>query len=233
MKKEKIFKEIRAIFYIVFILLIFRTTLFEPFHIPSGSMLPTLDLGDFILVDKTAYGIKLPFTEWFKPIYLTAFKNPSRGDVIVFKYPKDTSMNFVKRVIGLPGEEVEIKNKEVFINGIKMVANQFNGEGINTGLKFQDLDMRFFKVSLEKRKFNIQLSFFETPKDNVEKIKIPPDHFFVLGDNRDFSMDSRFWGLVPKDNIKGRAFVVWLSMRTTIFEDEFRPQFYRIGTVIE
>lgn len=231
--KEKVKRELKSISLIVFILLIVRTTLFEPFHIPSGSMLPTLDLGDFILVNKTSYGIKVPFSEWFKPIYLTSFSGPKFGDVVVFKFPKDPSLNFIKRIIAVPGDEIEIKNKEVFLNGMKINVAPIDGNGLMVEKKFQEMEMNFFKVEHQGKKFNIQLSYFETPKDHLTKMKIPENYYFVLGDNRDFSMDSRFWGLVPMEAIKGKAFFIWLSVRTPIFEHEFKPQFYRMGKTID
>ncbi len=117
-KKQKIIKEVKSIFWILVLVLTFRSVFFEPFRIPSGSMIPTLMIGDFILVNKMSYGFKVPFSDyWTDPTYLFGKSNPERGDVVVFKYPKDTSINYIKRVVGLPGDTIEIKRKIVYING--------------------------------------------------------------------------------------------------------------------
>jgi signal peptidase I len=121
-KKQKLIKEVKSIVLIIIAVLTFRSIFFEPFRIPSGSMIPTLMIGDFILVNKFAYGLKVPFTDVvlgeksFNPIYIIKRDGPKRGDVIVFKYPKDLSVNYIKRVIGLPGDTLEIRNKVVYIN---------------------------------------------------------------------------------------------------------------------
>jgi signal peptidase I len=116
-RKEKFIKEVKSFTMIIMSVLIFRSVLFEPFKIPSGSMIPTLLIGDFILVNKFSYGFKVPFSDWFTdPVYITGPKQPERGDVIVFKYPKDTNLNYIKRVIGLPGDTIEVIDKVVYVN---------------------------------------------------------------------------------------------------------------------
>jgi signal peptidase I len=113
-KKDKFIKEVKSFTLIILSVLVFRSVLFEPFKIPSGSMIPTLLIGDFILVNKFSYGFKVPFSDWFSdPIYMTGSAQPKRGDVIVFKYPKDTNLNYIKRVVGLPGDTIEVIDKVV------------------------------------------------------------------------------------------------------------------------
>jgi signal peptidase I len=233
MKKINL-KEIKSTALLVLIIFAFRSTCFEPFRIPSGSMIPTLNIGDFIVVNKFAYGLKLPFSDMYTdPVYLTHFDSPKRYDVIVFKYPMDPNVNYIKRVIGLPGDEIELVNKQVYVNGkmisaipenspvTKEFAESFEGEKLN-----------FFKVNDDHREYIIQTTNEVTRADTIGRFKVPEGKYFVMGDNRDFSADSRYWGFVPKENIKGKAFAVWMSL-TFPFSDEgltFSPS--RIGKVI-
>lgn len=233
-KKMNWKKEAWSYALIIAVVFGFRSTFFEPFRIPSGSMIPTLNIGDFIIVNKFSYGFKLPYSDMFtNPVYLTNFEAPKRDDVIVFKFPPDPSKNFIKRVIGVPGDEIEIVNKEVFVNGkalamipdsspvTKDFADSFEGEKVN-----------FFKVKDGAHEFNIQTTSKETKVDTFPKFKVPEGNFFVMGDNRDFSADSRYWGFVPAENIKGKAFVVWMSMTLPILDESvsFTPS--RIGKSI-
>ena len=113
----------RRLFLVLFLVLVFRSSILEPFRIPSGSMIPSLLSGDFVLVNKMAYGLKIPFSDWLsEPVYLFGKSPPERGDVIVFKYPKDQSVNYIKRVVGLPGDKIKVKNKKLFINGAEVVG---------------------------------------------------------------------------------------------------------------
>lgn len=227
-------KEIWSYVLIIAAVFAFRSTFFEPFRIPSGSMIPTLNIGDFIVVNKFAYGFKLPYSETFSdPVYLTKFEPPKRDDVIVFKYPVDTSKNFIKRVIGLPGDEIEIVNKEVLVNGKPMamipdssdVTKDFAGS-------FDGEKVQFFKIKDNEREFNIQTTHKLTQVDTFPKFKVPAGNYFVMGDNRDFSADSRFWGFVPEQNIKGKAFVVWMSLTLPLLDDTFSFTPTRIGKMI-
>lgn len=138
-KKGKFVKELKSFVLIILSVLIFRSVLFEPFKIPSGSMIPTLLIGDFILVNKFAYGFKVPFSDWFSdPIYITGPQQPDRGDVIVFKYPKDTNLNYIKRVVGLPGDTIEVIDKVVYINNKAVETKEIAGEEI-----IEDMDERY------------------------------------------------------------------------------------------
>jgi signal peptidase I len=159
-----------------------RSFIVQAFKIPSGSMLPTLQIGDHILVNKFLYGLRLPYP--FEST-LIEWKQPRRGDVIVFVYPKDPSKDFIKRVIGEPGDTVEIRHKQVFINGEKM----------------DDPHASFTDGNRE----------IPGPRDNFGPITVPPHHLFVMGDNRDRSHDGRFWGFVDLDEVKGKAFLIYWS----------------------
>jgi signal peptidase I len=169
-------------FAIAILLAIFiRTFVVQAFKIPSGSMLPTLQIGDHLLVSKFIYGVKVPFTG----ATLIPIKSPERGDVVVFKYPRDPSVDYIKRVVGLPGETLKIINKQVYINGNAITDSHahFSNSNILPG----------------------------SPRDNLSPITIPEGKVFVMGDNRDNSHDSRFWGFVDKKDILGKAFIIYWS----------------------
>ena len=152
----------------------------QAFKIPSGSMIPTLTIGDHILVTKFLYNIKAPFSDTI----LVRFSEPQRGDIIVFKYPEDESKDFIKRVIGVPGDTLEVRNKRVWING-ELLPEPY--------VQYTDP--------------NIQ----GHPRDNLGPMTVPPDSYFVMGDNRDQSLDSRFWRFVRLPKIKGKAFLIYWS----------------------
>ncbi len=183
-KPKSTVREYAEALAVAFILALFiRTFLVQAFKIPSGSMLETLQIGDHILVNKLRYGVRLPIVGK----RVVKFTDPRRGDVIVFVYPVDPSKDFIKRVIGEPGDTVEVKHKQVFINGEKLDDQwgQFvEGPGDTSRL---------------------------TPRDNFGPVKVPDDQVFVMGDNRDRSYDSRFWGFVPLDDVRGKAFVIYWS----------------------
>jgi signal peptidase I len=169
---------------VAFLLALFiRTFLVQAFKIPSGSMLETLQIGDHILVNKLRYGIRMPFLGK----RVIAFSDPRRGDIIVFVYPVDPSKDFIKRVIGEPGDVIEVKHKKVFVNGTQL----------------EDPWGQFVEGSGEGSRL--------APRDNFGPATVPPDQVFVMGDNRDRSYDSRFWGFVPLDDVRGKAFVIYWS----------------------
>jgi signal peptidase I len=183
-----VFQEYSEAFVVAIILAILIRALFvQAFKIPSGSMEPTLLVGDHILVNKLIYGIRIPFTKARWPI----IRNPRRGDVIVFVYPKDRTKDFIKRVVGVGGDTVEIRNKKVYING-KEVA---------------DKHAHFRDIRVEQGR-----------RDNFGPVKVPEDHLFMMGDNRDYSMDSRFWGFVPSEDVKGEAFFIYYSTPLSNFQ---------------
>ena len=219
-KGRGILKDIKYVILIVIGILIFRSTCLEPFKIPSGSMIPTLMIGDFILANKMSYGLKVPFSDWELwgrdgPIYIFGSSMPQRGDIVVFKYPRDKSMNFIKRVVGVPGDTVEIRDKMLYINNQQVGVREIDGKEIMKRIdkKFKDLNLKFYESTTGAYKHIIQIdkdNFFRT---EFSPTIIPPGMFFVLGDNRDFSHDSRFWGFVPMENVKGKALLVWLSLK--------------------
>lgn len=234
-KKQKIIKEVKSIILIIVGVFAFRSTFFEPFKIPSGSMIPTLMIGDFILVNKFAYGLKVPYSDMFwDPIYISSFESPKRGDVVVFKYPKDVSFNYIKRVVGLPGDEVEMIDNVVYVNGQAIPATAFDGTKIMDDMDdgFKDYDFLFFKAQTGEHDHVIQFTKDIYRHQQFPKTKVPVGHYFMMGDNRDFSSDSRFWGFVPKENIKGRAMFVWFSAIFPFSEFPMRFRPHRIGTAI-
>jgi signal peptidase I len=183
-KAKSTFREyVEAIGMALILALFIRTFVVQAFKIPSGSMIPTLQIGDHILVNKLAYGIRIPF--WNQ--YLVEFKTPRRADVVVFIFPEDRSKDFIKRVIGVGGDVVEIRGKKVYVN--KVVQEdpyaRFEGEGALGG----ELPIR----------------------DDYGPTRVPDNHVFVMGDNRDRSYDSRFWGFVDLEDVKGKAFLIYWS----------------------
>lgn len=194
----------KSFFPVLFIVMILRSFLVEPFRIPSGSMMPTLLVGDFILVNKFTYGIRLPVLH----TKVVEKGEPQRGDVVVFRFPNDPSVDYIKRVIGLPGDRIGYYNKELTVNGtpVKQTAlsvYQGFGKGENmTGsiLKTEDLDTLSHDILIREGQPGKEGTFV-----------VPQGHYFVMGDNRDNSNDSRYWGYVPEANLVGRAFFIWMS----------------------
>ena len=191
-KKKSTFREYAEAIIVALVLALFiRTFVVQAFKIPSGSMEPTLEIGDHILVNKFIYGIKLPFTS----ISLLPLGNPKRGEVIVFIYPLDTSKDFIKRVVAVEGDTVKIVNKKLYINGAEVNDSR-------TVYK----ENTIFAAEIQKR-------------DNFGPVTVPKGHLFVLGDNRDRSLDSRFWGFVPLKDVRGKAFMIywsWNGQETTL-----------------
>jgi len=185
---------------VLLVVLILRSFLVEPFQIPSSSMLPTLQVGDFILVNKFAYGIRLPVIN----TKIVKVGEPQRGDVMVFRYPENPKVNYIKRVIGIPGDKIAYKNKTLYINGAK-ASQTFVSE-------------KWFPHSqlLQETLGDVSHSIFvdvAIPATDVEVV-VPTGKYFMMGDNRDNSNDSRYWGFVPEANIVGKAFAVWLHWDT-------------------
>ena len=206
-EKEPILIEYsRSLFPVFLIVLVLRSFILEPFKIPSASMYPTLQVGDFIIVNKFSYGVKLPVTQ--KKIITVSL--PARGDVVVFKYPNDPSVDYIKRVIGLPGDEVSYRARTVFVNG-KPIRQKEIGEyaGIGSGENMtglSEVEATFasgvnHRLLLDKDKYS----------QDMQTIKVPDGEYFMMGDNRDYSNDSRFWGTVPEKNLKGKAFGIWMN----------------------
>ena len=209
-----------SFFPVILIVFLLRSFLFEPFKIPSGSMIPTLLIGDFILVNKYAYGIRLPVIN--KKIVDIA--NPERGDVMVFRYPDDPSLDYIKRVVGLPGDRVEYQGKRVSINGqllpVKQIDDYLSRERMQFSRRYvETVGTREHEILLDEDSppFMPQSRSFPHAGNCIyntsgQTCTVPPAHYFVMGDNRDNSSDSRVWGFVPDENIVGKAFFIWLNL---------------------
>ncbi|PLX80118.1 MAG: signal peptidase I [Desulfuromonas sp.] len=187
--------------------IILRTFVIQAFKIPSGSMEETLLIGDHLLVNKFIYGSQVPLFD----DRILRIRHPERGDVIVFEFPGDADKSyfnrrdFIKRVVGTPGDKVEVRNKKVFVNGERLA----------------------FEQEIHRDPNIVGPGY--GPRDNMPMVTVPPESYFVMGDNRDQSFDSRFWGFVPENNIKGLAFIKYWSWNS----EETMPRFNRIGRLIE
>jgi signal peptidase I len=196
----------RSLFPVLLIVLVFRSFLFEPFKIPSGSMIPTLLVGDFIVVNKFAYGVRLPVLN--KKII--EISEPKRGDVVVFRYPKDPSVNFIKRAIGLPGDTITYREKDLYVNGEKIEASstgRFNSTDIKCTTPSPDATLHDEKIG----DVNHNILLHDRNLSRNGQWVVPQGHYFMMGDNRDRSNDSREWGFVPEENLLGRAIGIWLN----------------------
>ncbi len=180
-KRKSVVREyVEAFLFAILLALTIRTFVVQAFKIPSGSMIPTLSIGDHILVNKFVYGIKVPFTDRI----VVSMGRPERGDVVVFKYPEDESKDFIKRVVGVPGDRVEVRNKTVYVNGA--LADTAHTQHADPAVQ-------------------------DDRRDNFGPVTVPPESYFVMGDNRDHSLDSRFWGFVKANKIRGKAFLIYWS----------------------
>ena len=206
----------RSFFPVILIVWLLRSFLTEPFRIPSGSMIPTLLVGDFILVNKYAYGLRDPVFHHT----LVKVGQPRRGDVAVFRFPLDPTKDFIKRVIGLPGDRISYREKQLSVNGEPM---PLSADGVYTaGSSAPRVVYRF-----EEEIGPVQHRILVDPARPAEDFEftVPEGHYFMMGDNRDGSDDSRRWGTVPERNLVGRAFFIWMSWDG----ERFRPNFSRIG----
>ncbi|MDH5231537.1 MAG: signal peptidase I [Gammaproteobacteria bacterium] len=222
-EKEPILVEYaRSFFPVILIVLVLRSFIVEPFRIPSGSMMPTLLIGDFILVNKFAFGLRLPVGHH----KIIDMGKPKRGDVIVFRFPENPSIDYIKRVVGLPGDRIAYRNKSIYVNGKRMQKRALGAYTSNkTGLPMHGLNI--YEEDLDNIKHEILIN--EARRNDDGETIVPEGHYFVMGDNRDNSNDSRYWGTVPEENLVGRAFFIWMNMD---FED-WHVQWGRIGSSIE
>ncbi|MEO6895872.1 MAG: signal peptidase I [Caldimonas sp.] len=212
-----------GLFPVILVVFLLRSFLFEPFKIPSGSMMPTLIVGDLILVNKFHYGIRLPVIN--KKIIDN--HDPERGDVMVFRFPKDPSTDYIKRVVGVPGDEVVFRNQQLFLNGQLVPTEPMPPPG------FYDEEARRYSPEFKEKLGNVehgilinpqstpffggqdgnQFPFRENCRYSADGVacKVPAGNYFMMGDNRDNSLDSRYWGFVPDENVIGKAFYVWMN----------------------
>jgi signal peptidase I len=225
------------------LVLVIRSSFIEAFKIPSGSMIPTLLVGDQIFVNKLAYGLRVPFTEWVldDPLYFFRTKEPARGDIIVFKYPEDPSIYFIKRVVGVPGDKIEMKNKVVYINGKEFDRQPVSSEQLNqieSSLKDSESSdyasdhMKIFNDKFDHTTGTIMIDSQSYYSVDMPEVTVPAGKYFVMGDNRDNSKDSRFWGFVPFEYIKGSAVIVWLSVWIDFEQKSFTFHPERIGKIL-
>lgn len=198
--KSKVKEYIESIIIAILIALFIRTFIICAYKIPSRSMVPTLLVGDHILVSKFIYGVKIPLLRRT----IIPFREPKRGEIVVFIYPNDRSKDFIKRVIGLSGDKIEIKNKKIFIND------------------------KEYKDSFGIYSDNITYPATMQPRDNFGPVNVPKDSIFVMGDNRDESLDSRFWGFVNLKDVEGKAFIIYWSWN----RDEHNLRWQRLGNLL-
>lgn len=230
-KEPYIVETAHSIFPVIAFVLVLRSFLYEPFQIPSGSMMPTLLVGDFILVEKFSYGIKEPM--WRNQIIDTG--KPERGDIVVFKYPLDPKTDYIKRVVGLPGDRVFYQNKELYIQ--RACPDGEVCESVPSKVsQIADGDSEFFDNAVRLKQFSEKLGevehkilinpsrpdmrgmFYRKGSLPAGEFVVPEGQYFVMGDNRDNSKDSRFWGFVPEENLVGKAVAIWIS-----FEFDRKP----------
>ena len=231
----------KSFFPVLLAVFLLRSFVVEPFKIPSSSMRPTLAVGDFILVNKFIYGIRLPILDR----KLIPLSNPQRGDVVVFKYPLNPSQDFIKRVIGVAGDVVEYRDKKLTVNGVPWPQQPDDSYSYLEGLRFETLQQRMeLTDGVAAKRHTIAVNAEALPvypgnvrpfpgRENCDynehgfKCRVPAGHYFMMGDNRDNSDDSRYWGFVPDADLRGKAFFIWFN-----WDDIASFEFKRVGTAI-
>ncbi|WP_298768435.1 signal peptidase I [uncultured Shewanella sp.] len=241
-REPSIVETARSIFPVIAFVLVLRSFIYEPFQIPSGSMMPTLLVGDFILVEKFSYGLKDPV--WRKKLIETG--EPKRGDVAVFKYPENPKIDYIKRVVGLPGDTIIYRNKQLYIKPACMqgridcpAAEQVKRVEVNSGEFFQDgTPLIRYTEQLGDVSHDILINparpdminyYFRQPNLPVGEFIVPQGHYFMMGDNRDNSTDSRYWGFVPEANLVGKAVAIWMSFEFDRKPSDFLPTWIPTG----
>ncbi|HAR43280.1 MAG TPA: signal peptidase I [Bdellovibrionales bacterium] len=239
-KAKKWLREIVSLAAMLVVVFAIRSSFFEPFKIPSGSMIPTLFVGDHIFVSKFSYGWHLPFTGWPSDQVIASEQTPvRRGDVVVFLYPLDESLNYIKRVVGLPGDTVEMRDTVLHINDKPMPQEVVPPAVAEETFKklndprFTAESITMLQEDIDGVKYYVFYAKTAAAMHSFAPFTVPKESFFAMGDDRDYSRDSRFWGAAPLKNIKGKAKFIWLSLFFGSEEHEsweFNPS--RIGTLI-
>lgn len=215
MREPWLFETAHSFFPVLLVVWFLRSFIAEPFTIPSGSMLPSLEVGDYVLVNKFSYGVKLPVlgTE------ILPMSKPQRGDIMVFRYPEQPSINYIKRVIGLPGDDIISRNEVLYVNGIEVSRELLTQSPSN------DPWEKVYLESVDGRQYTVREETGKYPAGTDWHYNVPEGHYFTMGDNRDNSNDSRFWGPVAEELIVGKAFYIWMHKRPGLY----MPSFHRNG----
>lgn len=221
-------EQVGSFFPVLIFVLVIRTFVFEPFRIPSSSMMPTLITGDFIYVNKFAYGLKMPVLH----DTIIEIGKPKRGDIVVFRFPEDQSIDYIKRVVGIPGDKIryDTRKKQLYLNGQRVKQELIGAyDGLMDNPKIDNRAMKKIENLDGKKHMMFTINHSGTGPNTYLDVTVPEDKYFVLGDNRDNSGDSRKWGFVPERNLVGRAVFIWMHWRTSDFVEGLK----RIGTKLK